>query len=190
LDSVKALSSWESDRYRPNAETVADLCRTLGCSYEYLFGSNSDNQNTNMIGLDDLELQLLLDYRELDDIGKWTVSYNCKMQKERCNDKQITEKTFEVEASASITKDMLFLKKTAPNYKEMKEKAKVLVDIKSKCPLTYDVIHAYMAMLGYNGLLSIKDLMLICKGLKVPSERLYSDYKRILEKGRDFVKQW
>ena len=61
---------------------------------------------------------------------------------------------------------MLFLKKTDPLYKQMKEKNKVLIEIKSKCPLTYEVIQAYMAKIGYNGLLSINDLMLVNKRVK------------------------
>ena len=190
LDSVKALSSWESDRYKPDAEKVACICKVLGCSLEYLFDIEANNQNENMIGLNDLELDLILDYRELDEIGKWTVSYNCRLQKERCNVKQVSDDTIKEGVPLGITKDMLFLKKTDPLYKQMKEKTKLLIEIKSKCPLTYEVIQAYMAKIGYNGLLSIKDLMLVNRGLKVPSEKLYNDYKRILEKGRDFVKQW
>lgn len=69
-----SVSDWESDRYKPDMDTIELLCGVLDVTPTYIMGSKTDKEYGNMIG------KLMADPDMLDLIAKFD-SLNCEDKK-------------------------------------------------------------------------------------------------------------
>ena len=123
-------------------------------------------------------------YRVLDNIGQKEVKDVLEKQYERCQkkDSSIAGDSYS-EAEIVPVSEPIFLKKTDANYLEMKEKVTELQKLNQQSSIRVDMVISVLHANGYNKLISIADVVMLLKGLKVPSEKLFEDIKMILEWG-------
>lgn len=82
--TTPAISNWELGRANPTIENVIALCSGLGVSADRLLGiSCQDSYKKSSIHVSDEEIDLLSDYRFLDDFGKQAVLLILRHEKER-----------------------------------------------------------------------------------------------------------
>ena len=62
--SRNTVINWEADKYKPDHELLPEICSLLGVSLNDLFGINDGRSVSRP------EFNLILDYRELSDVGK------------------------------------------------------------------------------------------------------------------------
>lgn len=116
----------------------------------------------------------------MDEIGQSVVIYNLEAQKKRCAENHLDIDSELLSNTGVFTKKELFLEKTNVQYESMKEKTKNLSKLKKTSYLSYEAIFAALCNRGYNGLISIADLVMIMHRAKVPSAKLYDDIEVVL----------
>lgn len=68
-----SISDWESDRYRPDMDTIELLCGALDITPSYIMGTKSDEEYGNIIGnlMNEPDLlDMIEEYKSLSDSDK------------------------------------------------------------------------------------------------------------------------
>lgn len=170
--SAKVISNWETNLNKPDIDKLARLCSVFGCSPSWFIEVGQDFEITSD------EMVLVTKWRGLDDLGKSVAMCNIDFQLDRWN-------SFDIDKSDTDTDEpsKLFIDKSDADYYAMKEKCKELIMLKKNSFLRESEIRLLLAYNdGYNGKISIADLIMIFNGMKVPSQELYSHIYEILER--------
>ena len=78
LNSSKVISTWENDKNKPDIEKLQLFCKLLNLPYEWIFDADEPSR------YDHKDIEFFVGFSELDQIGKWVVSYNLEQQIKRC----------------------------------------------------------------------------------------------------------
>lgn len=168
--SAKVISNWEKNLNKPDVEKVSRLCTELRCPASYFI---DDGQKLDVT---DEEMIFVQKMRGLDDLGKSVVICNLESQYNRCACLGIESKAEKPSDEGSV-----FLTKKSDEYNEMKKKCRELEKLKKESHLSESDIRLLLVCdEGYDGKISIADLIMLFRGMKVPSLELYNDVYKIL----------
>lgn len=73
-----SVSDWESDRYKPDMDTIELLCGALDMTPTYIMGTKSDEEYGNLVGIIMNEpdtLDMIEEYRMLDTEDKKAIRH-------------------------------------------------------------------------------------------------------------------
>lgn len=175
LTSSTIISNWEKGKNRPDIDKLEKLCEVLGCSPNYFFDyQEKPNGNTEQ------EELLLQKYRRLDAPGRQVVDSNIDMQLERCIIGNGDWETETAILSEPTIDEQVFLKVGDPEYEAMKGRYPELKEVRRNSYLPSNIILRLLWNKGFRDKISLFDVVLLERGVRIPSHKLYEAYYDIL----------
>lgn len=167
VNSPTIISNWENGKNKPDVDKVSKLCNVLSCPPDYFIEYEGEIK-----GLTEQEKMMIQRYRRLTPFGKQVIDSNLGLQLEHCLiDSCVPSKTV----------GPVFLKKGDPDYKIMKDRTLELKEYRRNSFLSTELILGILRGTGFDDEISLLDILMLEKGTKVPSRRLFDAYEEIMK---------
>ena len=178
-NSTTVISNWEKGKNKPDLDKFSKMCKVLNCPADYFLETNTDES----VRLTEAEIKWIQNMRSIDSIGKDTVINALEHQLHRCREKvgrDDHEKNEVITLTIEPVSGPIFINKNHNQYLEIKEKIPELRKLKNKTYLTELEICRHLHLKGYNKKINIADLIMLFRGIKIPSPKLFDDIEMYL----------